>query len=101
MRLAATGRRRRASLWGWGGDAGAGHFWDIGPAVNVVGGANPDGRAGFRHAIAGNGKLGDVAPAVGWRRQQPQKAEVLDTADASPDRGGALRRRTHWRATLP
>src|ERR1019366_205428 len=26
-------KRRRASLWGWGGDAGAGHFGDIGPAV--------------------------------------------------------------------
>jgi len=61
-----TGRPRRASLWGCGKDAGAGHLWDIGPAVDVLAGANPNGRAGFRHAIPGNVKLGDVAPAVGW-----------------------------------
>ena len=29
-------------LCGWGADAGAGHFWDIRPAVNVLAGANPD-----------------------------------------------------------
>ena len=49
-----AGRRRRASLWGCGKDAGARHYWDIGPAVNVLAGANPNGRAGFRHAAPGN-----------------------------------------------
>jgi hypothetical protein len=73
-------------LCGSGGDAGAGHFWDIGPAVNVLAGANPDGPAGFRHAIPGDVKLGNVAPAVGRGWQQPQEGEVLDAADASPDR---------------
>ena len=79
---------RRASLWGWGGDAGADHFGDIGPDVNVLAGANPNGRAGFRHVIPGKVTLGDVTPAVGRGWQQPQEREVLDTADASPDRGG-------------
>ena len=52
---------RRASLCRCGGDAGAGHFWDISPAVNVLAGANPDGRPGLRHAMPGNVDLGDVA----------------------------------------
>src|ERR1035438_2043160 len=80
-------------LWGCGRGAGAGHFGDIGPAVNVLAGANPDGLAGARHAIPGNVKRGDVAPAVGRGRQQPQEWEVLHTADASADRGGALHQR--------
>src|SRR5664279_3400128 len=53
-------------------------------------GANPDGRAGFRLAIPCLVKIGDVAPAVDWWWQQPQEGEVLDAADASPDRFGAL-----------
>src|ERR1039458_8477550 len=82
-------KRRRASLWGRGRDAGAGHFGDILPAVDVLAGANPVGRAGFRHVIPRNVKLGDVAPAVGRGWQQPQEGEVLHTDDASTDRGGA------------
>src|ERR1017187_3653069 len=91
-------------LWGCGRDAGAGHFGDILPAVNVLAGANPDGPAGFRHAIPGNVKLRDVAPAVGRGRQQPQEWEVLHATDASPDRGGALQQRVlgrrAWNAEL-
>ena len=34
------GGERRYGVWG--GDAGAGHFGDIRPAVNVLVGANPD-----------------------------------------------------------
>ena len=45
---------------------------------------------GFRHAITGNVKLGDVAPAIYRGRQQPQEGEVLHAADATPDRPGAL-----------
>src|ERR1019366_561576 len=75
--VATTGRRRRASLCGGRRDAGAGHFWDIGPAVNVLAGANPNGCAGFRPAIPGNVKGGDDAPAVGRGRQHPQEWEVL------------------------
>jgi hypothetical protein len=63
---------------------------DIYPAVNVLAGADPDGRAGLRYAIPGNVKLGDVAPAVGRRWQKPQEGDVLHASDASPDRGGAL-----------
>jgi len=48
--VATAGKPRRASLCGGSGDAVAGHFWDIGPAVNVLAGANPDGRTGFRRA---------------------------------------------------
>jgi hypothetical protein len=90
---ATTARLGRAVLCGWGADAGAGHFWDIRPAVNVLAGANPNGRAGFRHAVPGNVKLGDVAPAVGRWWQQPQEREVLHAADGSPYRGGALHQR--------
>ena len=74
------------SLCGRGGDARAKHLGNIDPAVNVLAGANPNGLAGFRHAIPGHVKLGDVAPAVYWGRQQPQEREVLHTADACPDR---------------
>jgi hypothetical protein len=52
---------RRAALCRCSGDAGAGHFWDISPAVNVLAGANPDGRPGLRYAMPGNVELGDVA----------------------------------------
>jgi hypothetical protein len=45
---ATTARLGRAVLCGRGGDAGAGHFWDIRPAVNVLAGANPDGCAPTR-----------------------------------------------------
>src|ERR1039458_3210868 len=86
-------KRRRASLWGRGRDEGADHFGDILPAVDVLAGANPNGRAGSRHAMPRNVKLGDVAPAVGRGWQQPQEGEVLHAADASADRGGALHQR--------
>src|SRR5208282_2071605 len=93
VRAEPIGKRRRASLWGWGSDAVVRHFWDIGPPVNVLASADPNGRADLRHAIPGNVKLGDVAPAVGRRWQQPQEGEVLYATDASPDRGGALHQR--------
>src|SRR5208337_3399177 len=93
VRAEPTGRRRRASLCDCSEDACTGHFRDIGPPVNVLAGANPNGRAGFRHAIPGNVKLGDVAPAVSRRWQQPQEREVLHAADTGPDRGGALHQR--------
>ena len=80
-------------LCGRGADAGAGHYWNVGPTVNMLAGANPDGRPGLRHPVAGNVKLGDVAPAVGRGWQQPQKREMLHTANASPDRGGAFHQR--------
>src|ERR1039458_9100816 len=90
---ATTARLGRAVLCGSGGDAGAGHSWDTRPAVNVLAGANPDCRAGLRHAMPGNVKLSDVAPTVGCGWQQPQVRVVLDAADARPDRGGALHQR--------
>jgi len=87
---ASPGRQRRASLWGWGGDAEADHFRDVSPAVNVLAGANPDRPAGFGLAIPPNVKLGDVAPAVGRGRQQPKEGEVLHPANPGPDRRSAL-----------
>jgi hypothetical protein len=45
---ATTARLGRAVLCGWGADAGAGHLWDIRPAVNMLAGANPDGCAPTR-----------------------------------------------------
>ena len=74
------------TLGGWGADAGAGHYWSTGPTVNMLAGANPNGRADLRHPVAGNVKLGNVAPAVSRRWQQPQEGEVLHSADASPGR---------------
>ena len=88
--VATTGRRRRAPLWGCGRDSGAGHFWGIRPAVNVLAGANPDGRPELWHAIRGDVKLSNVTPAVGRRWQQPQEGEMLHASDARPDRRGAL-----------
>src|ERR1017187_4833178 len=85
--------RRLASLCGCGRDAVAGHFGGIRPTVNVLAGAYPDGRAGFRLAIPGTVKRGYITPTVGRWRQQPQIGEVLDTADASPNRLGALHQR--------
>jgi hypothetical protein len=40
--------------------------------------------------MPGNVELGDVAPAVGGRWQQPQEGEVLHATDPAPDRFGAL-----------
>ena len=56
----------------------------------MLAGANPDGRASFRHPIPGNVKLGDVAPAIYRGRQQPQQREVQHEPDTTPDRLGAL-----------
>ena len=93
LRAGATRTWSRTSLCRRGEEEGASHFGDINPAVSVLARANPDGRAGFRHAVPHNVKLGDVAPAVGRGRQQPQEGEVLDAADASPDGPGALHQR--------
>src|ERR1035438_5395696 len=90
LRAGATRTWSRTSLCRRGEEEGASHFGDINPAVNVLTGANPDGRAGLRLAIPGHVKLGDVAPAVFRGRQQPQKREVLHTIDPGTDRLGAL-----------
>jgi hypothetical protein len=81
------------SLCRWGGNAGADHFGDINPAINVLAGANPDGCACFRHAMAANVELGNVAPAVRRGGQQPQEGEMLHAAHARPDPRGALHQR--------
>jgi hypothetical protein len=83
---------RRVSLRGWGEEEGTGYFGSIGPAVNVLAGANPDGGAGFGHAIPSDVKLGDVAPAVFRGRQQPEEREVVDIANTSSDRRGPIHR---------
>jgi len=77
----------------WGEDAGARLFWDIGPAVDMLDGADDDEGADGRRAIAGNVEVGDIAPAIDGRWQQAQKGEVLDAADASDDRAGTLHQR--------
>src|ERR1035438_3750181 len=58
---ATTARRGRAVLCGWGGDAGAGHYWDIRPAVDVLAGADPNGtedRLGGREVELGQVEIG-------------------------------------------
>ena len=90
LRAGATGTWSRMSLCRRGEDEGAGHFGDIYPAVNVLTGANPDGRANLRLAIPGNVKLGDVASAVFRGRQEPQEWEVLHPVHPGTDRLGAL-----------
>jgi hypothetical protein len=56
----------------------------------LLAGANPDGGAGFGHAIPGNVKLGNVTPTVNRRWQQPQEREMLQAPDPRADRPGAL-----------
>ena len=73
-----------------GGNEGAGDFRQIRPAVGVLTGADEDRGADHRHAIPGNVKSGDVAPAIDRRGQQTQQGEVLHAADPGADRGGAL-----------
>ena len=70
-----SGEVRQGEVGRGGADAGAGHYWSTGPTVNMLAGANPNGRADLRHPVAGNVKLGNVAPAVSRRWQQPQEGE--------------------------
>jgi hypothetical protein len=95
-----TGIPWKASLCGCGGDAGAGHFGAIEPPVNVLAGANPNGRAGFRLAIPCLVKIGNVAPPV-FAKCRPGRNCHRRCTDAHPFRGAgsawaAWSQRPNW-----
>ena len=93
IRLATAGTPRRASLTGISGDAGADHFWEIGPAVNVLAGWPPAVQEGKN---ASPGGLRPGSPSIG----------IGEEPGPVPSRGKALTRMrfpsdTHCRRRVP
>jgi hypothetical protein len=71
------------------------------PAIHA---ASYLGLVRLRHAITGDVKVGDVAPTVLRGRQQPQEREMVNIANSTPDRRGAIHQsvlgRRAWDAEL-